>query len=210
MFDSRHFFPPDKISPPKDTEILVESPILISPSSSVGSSSPVRSTILPPDHPFDKSILDNSLWIIPQPLESEPVPEKPNKSDAFVDSIAAALEAQATTMASTDNPNRNIGPKETPVARKYTYKEFMSCQPFYFNGTGGAVGPIHWFQRTESIFSHSHYTEDWKVKFAIGTLTEDALSWWNSYAKPIGIEQADKIAWTKLKRLLANKYCPRT
>nr|GEU49213.1 putative reverse transcriptase domain-containing protein [Tanacetum cinerariifolium] len=53
-------------------------------------------------------------------------------------------------------------------------------------------------------------TEDCKMKFATGTLTEDALSWWNSYAKPIGIEQADKIAWTELKRLLTNKYCPRT
>ncbi|GJU61637.1 hypothetical protein Tco_1243472 [Tanacetum coccineum] len=71
MFDSRHFFPPKKISPPKDTETPVESPIPISPSSSVGSSSPVRSTTPPPDYPFDKSIfaeLDNSLWIIPQPL----------------------------------------------------------------------------------------------------------------------------------------------
>nr|GEW38857.1 reverse transcriptase domain-containing protein [Tanacetum cinerariifolium] len=51
---------------------------------------------------------------------------------------------------------------------------------------------------------------DCKVKFATGTLTEDALSWWISYAKPIGIEQADKIAWTELKRLLINKYSPRT
>ncbi|GKD38916.1 hypothetical protein Tco_1259123 [Tanacetum coccineum] len=61
-----------------------ESPILSSPSSSVGSSSPVRSTTPPPDYPFDESIfaeLDNSLWIIPRPLESESVPEKPNKSD---------------------------------------------------------------------------------------------------------------------------------
>ncbi|GJY86140.1 hypothetical protein Tco_0500166 [Tanacetum coccineum] len=85
MFDSQHFFPPEKISPPKDTKTPVESPILISPSSSVGSSSPVRSTTPPPDYPFDKSIfaeLDNSLWIIPQPLGSEPVPEKPNESDA--------------------------------------------------------------------------------------------------------------------------------
>ncbi|GJZ29502.1 hypothetical protein Tco_0574149 [Tanacetum coccineum] len=68
---------PVKISPPKDAETPVESPIPISPSSSVGSSSPVRSTIPPPDYPFDKSIfaeLDNSLWIIPQPLGSEPVP----------------------------------------------------------------------------------------------------------------------------------------
>ncbi|GKA78581.1 hypothetical protein Tco_0785118 [Tanacetum coccineum] len=86
----------------------------------------------------------------------------------------------------------------------------MSCQPFYFNCTKGAVGLIRWFERTESIFSCSKCTEECKVKFAIGTLTEDALSWWNSYAKPIGIEQADKIARTELKRLLTNKYCPRT
>nr|GEX18605.1 reverse transcriptase domain-containing protein [Tanacetum cinerariifolium] len=86
----------------------------------------------------------------------------------------------------------------------------MSRQPFYFNGTKEAVGLIHWFERTQSVFSHSNCTKDCKVKFATGTLTEDALSWWNSYAKPIGIEQADKIAWTELKRLLTNKYFPRT
>ncbi|GJU14603.1 reverse transcriptase domain-containing protein [Tanacetum coccineum] len=126
------------------------------------------------------------------------------------DSVAAALEAQAANMANTDNNNRNTGPRETPVARKCTYKEFMSCQPFYFNGTEGVVGLIHWFERTELVFSRSNCIEDCKVKFATGTLTEDALSWWNSYAKPIGIEQADKIAWTELKRLLTNKYCPRT
>ncbi|GKB90475.1 hypothetical protein Tco_0962747 [Tanacetum coccineum] len=85
MFDSRDFFPPEEIPPPKDTETPVESPILISPSSSVGSSSPVRSTTPPPDYPFDESIfaeLDNSLWIIPRPLRSEPVPEESNESDA--------------------------------------------------------------------------------------------------------------------------------
>ncbi|GJV50339.1 hypothetical protein Tco_1440551 [Tanacetum coccineum] len=73
-----------------------------------------------------------------------------------------------------------------------------------------AVGLIRWFERTESVFSRSNCTEDCKVKFATGTLTEDALSWWNSYAKPIEIEQADKITWTELKRLLTNKYSPRT
>nr|GEX68188.1 reverse transcriptase domain-containing protein [Tanacetum cinerariifolium] len=122
--------------------------------------------------------------------------------------VAAALEAQATNMVNTDNTKRNIEPRETPAVRKCTYKEFMSCQPFYFNGTEGAVGLICWFERT--VFSRSNYTEDCKVKFATGTLTEYALSWWNSYVKPIGIEQADKIAWTELKRLLTNKYCPQT
>ncbi|GKD86257.1 hypothetical protein Tco_1357411, partial [Tanacetum coccineum] len=32
------------------------------------------------------------------------------------DSVTAALEAQAATMANTNNPNRNTGPTGTPVA----------------------------------------------------------------------------------------------
>nr|GEZ65016.1 reverse transcriptase domain-containing protein [Tanacetum cinerariifolium] len=126
------------------------------------------------------------------------------------DSIAAALEAQAANMANTDNTNRNHKPRENLAARKCTYKEFMSCQPFYFNGTERAVGLIRWFEQNESVFSRSNCTDDYKVIFATGTLTKDALSWWNFYAKTIGIEQADKIALTELKRLLTNKYCPRT
>nr|GEV67673.1 reverse transcriptase domain-containing protein [Tanacetum cinerariifolium] len=43
--------------------------------------------------------------------------------------------------------------------------------------------------------SCSNYTEDCKVKFATGTLTEEALSWWNCFAHPIGIEEAYKITW---------------
>ncbi|GJT06669.1 reverse transcriptase domain-containing protein [Tanacetum coccineum] len=70
------------------------------------------------------------------------------------DSVVVALEAQA------------------PVARKCSYKEFMSCQPFNFK--------------------------------------EEALSWWNSFAQPIGIEEAYKITWSKFKNLLIKKFCPRT
>ncbi|GJT01599.1 hypothetical protein Tco_0822768 [Tanacetum coccineum] len=110
-----------------------------------------------------------------------------------VDSVAAALEAQAATMVNADNTNRNTGPRETPVARKCSYKEFMSCQPFNFKGAEGAVGLIRWFKRTESVFLRSNYTEDCKVKFAAGTLTGEALSWWNSFAQPIRIEEAYKI-----------------
>nr|GEZ26257.1 reverse transcriptase domain-containing protein [Tanacetum cinerariifolium] len=79
-------------------------------------------------------------------------------------------------MAEADNSIREI-----PVEKKGNYKEFSSCQPFYFN-----------------------------VAFATGTLTNDALSWWNAYAQPIVIEQANIITWTELKRILTNKYCPQT
>nr|GEZ63932.1 retrovirus-related Pol polyprotein from transposon TNT 1-94 [Tanacetum cinerariifolium] len=82
------------------------------------------------------------------------------------DSVVAALETQTTTLAEADNSVREI-----PVAKRGNYKEFISCQPFYFNGTEGV---------------------------------------WNAYAQPIGIEQANRITWTELKRLLKNKYCPQT
>ncbi|GJU64830.1 hypothetical protein Tco_1246665 [Tanacetum coccineum] len=120
------------------------------------------------------------------------------------DGISSALKAQAASMANTDNPNRNTGPREIPVAKRGNYKEFINCQPFYFNGTEGAVNLIRWFERTESVFSRSKCAEEDRVTFATGTLTNDALSWWNSYAQPIGIDQANQIAWTELKRLLTD------
>nr|GEV87604.1 hypothetical protein [Tanacetum cinerariifolium] len=46
---------------------------------------------------------------------------------------------------------------------------------------------------------------DCKLKFAIGSLTEEALSWWNSFAQPIGIEKAYKLSWVKFKKLLIKK-----
>nr|GFC56045.1 reverse transcriptase domain-containing protein [Tanacetum cinerariifolium] len=100
----------------------------------------------------------------------------------IADSVTAALEAQATTMENTDNLNRNTRPRETPVAKRGNYKEFISCQPFYFNGTEGAVGLIPWFERTESVFSRNNYAKENKVTFATDTLTDDALPWWNAYA----------------------------
>ncbi|GKC96868.1 hypothetical protein Tco_1162310, partial [Tanacetum coccineum] len=112
----------------------------------------------------------------------------------IADGIDAALEAQAATM---KNTNRNV---------ISNYKGFMSCQPSYFNGTEGAIGLIRWFERTESVFSRSKYAEEDRVTFATGTLTDDALSWWNTYTQPIGMEQANRITWTELKRLLTNKF----
>ncbi|GJX44383.1 hypothetical protein Tco_0261059 [Tanacetum coccineum] len=74
------------------------------------------------------------------------------------DSISSALKAQAALMASASNPNRNTGPTRTLVAKKGNYKEFISCN-----------------------LSTSMYAEEDRVTFATGTLTDDALSWWNAY-----------------------------
>ncbi|GKD06058.1 reverse transcriptase domain-containing protein [Tanacetum coccineum] len=97
--------------------------------------------------------------------------------------VIRQLIADGITVATMGNINRNI---------ISNYKGFMSCQPSNFNGTEGVCA------------------EEDSVTFATGTLTDDALSWWNAYAQPIRMEQANRITWTELKRLLTNKYCPRT
>nr|GEV71860.1 reverse transcriptase domain-containing protein [Tanacetum cinerariifolium] len=62
----------------------------------------------------------------------------------------------------------------------------------------------------EALVARNNCTEDCKVKFSTGTLTKEALSWWNSFAQPIAIEEAYKITWVEFKKLLIKKYCPRT
>ncbi|GJV46877.1 hypothetical protein Tco_1437089 [Tanacetum coccineum] len=158
---------------------------------------------------YAKELPISSPDLITPPAILTPSPQMPPKRtstfetpaitlDALQQLIAgadftAALEAQAATMANADNPNRNTGPREPPVAKRGNYKEFINCQPFYFNGTEGAVNLIRWFERTESVFSRSKCAEEDRVTFATGTLTNDALSWWNAYAQPNGIEKPNRI-----------------
>ncbi|GKE20072.1 reverse transcriptase domain-containing protein, partial [Tanacetum coccineum] len=107
------------------------------------------------------------------------------------DSVTTALEAQAATMASASNPDRNTGPTGTPAVKtgNQISSLFISCQPFYFNGTEGGVGLIRCVNVVESVFSRRQMCEE---------------------NKPYGIEQAIKSTWTELKRLLTNKYYPGT
>ncbi|GJZ66802.1 hypothetical protein Tco_0630042 [Tanacetum coccineum] len=89
--DIEHMIPPTS---PRDTKTPIRSPMPLSSSSSVRSSSPVRSTTPPPDYPFYESIfteLDNSLWIIPRPLGSEPISKEHNESDTMTQAAIRKL-----------------------------------------------------------------------------------------------------------------------
>ncbi|GJZ24480.1 hypothetical protein Tco_0561939 [Tanacetum coccineum] len=104
------FFLAKEISPPNDIKTPVELPIPISPFSLVGSSSPVRSTTPPPDYPFDKSI-----FMPPNRTSTSATPTMTQAAirQLVANSVVAALEAQAATIANTNNPNRNTEPRET-------------------------------------------------------------------------------------------------
>nr|GEV80054.1 putative reverse transcriptase domain-containing protein [Tanacetum cinerariifolium] len=177
--DIKHMIPP---TPPRYTEPPIGSPISLSSSTSVGSSSSIRTTTPPPDYPFDESIFAE---MAPKRISTSVAPSMNQAAirKLVADSVATTLEGQAATMANTDNTNRNTEQSGTPIARKCSYKEFMSCQPFNFKGTKGVVGLIRWFERTESVFSRRNCIKDYKVKFATGTLTEEPLSWLISFAQ---------------------------
>ncbi|GJY57736.1 reverse transcriptase domain-containing protein [Tanacetum coccineum] len=178
--------PPDPITPPA---ILTPSPVL--PPSLLFDPRYffVPEELLPPKKQIHSP--SSSLTIMPPKRTSTsetPAITLATIQQLITDGISSALKAQAV--------------RKTTVA--------VHCQPFYFNGTEGAVGLIRWFEQTELVFSRSKCAEENKVTFATGTLTDDALSWWNAYAQPIGIDQANQITWSELKRLLTNKYFPRT
>nr|GEX28113.1 reverse transcriptase domain-containing protein [Tanacetum cinerariifolium] len=135
--------------------------------------------IPPPQAPIAPlTVLPSSLVMAPKRTSTSTAPTLTQAAirKLVADSVVAALETQAPTMANIDNTNRNIEQRETHVVRKCSYKEFMSYQPFNFKGTEGAVGLIRWFKQTELVFSRSNCTEDYKIKFATGTLTKEALS----------------------------------
>ncbi|GKC84435.1 hypothetical protein Tco_1140152 [Tanacetum coccineum] len=109
--DIEHMIPP---TPPRDTEPPVGSPIPLSPSSSVGSSSPVRSTTPPPDYPFDESIFAE---MAPKRTSTSTAPAMTQAAikKLVVDSVAVAATA---TLANTNNNNRNTRQSGIPVATK--------------------------------------------------------------------------------------------
>ncbi|GJZ56341.1 putative reverse transcriptase domain-containing protein [Tanacetum coccineum] len=97
-----------------------------------------------------------------------------------------------------------------PEVRGCSYTKFMKCEPTKFKGTEGAVRLTRWFERSKSVFLISKCAENDKVKYATSTLLDEELSWWNSVAQPIDIENAYKIPWVKLKKMMIKQYCPRS
>nr|GEY82679.1 reverse transcriptase domain-containing protein [Tanacetum cinerariifolium] len=96
-----------------------------------------------------------------------------------------------------------------PLARKCSYKEFMSCQPFNFKGSEGTIGLICWFKCNDSEFSRSNCTKDCKVKFATGGLPKSIKG--NVTAlKPQTLEEAINITKRLMDQVTKHNSMQRT
>lgn len=61
----------------------------------------------------------------------------------------------------------------------------------------------------EYVFEISFCLEDCKVKLATCTLADPALTWWDRYAKTIGVSNANAISWSELNKNMIKEYWPR-
>ncbi|XP_071708664.1 uncharacterized protein [Rutidosis leptorrhynchoides] len=112
-----------------------------------------------------------------------------------------------TAQGNNNNQNNNNGNRYPP--KSCPHKEFMSCKPPSYKGTEGPIELNRWFEKMESVFRLCNCGEADKVKYATGTLSGGALTWWTAYAGIVGWNAALAIPWEILKTMLACKYYPR-
>ncbi|GJU65107.1 hypothetical protein Tco_1246942 [Tanacetum coccineum] len=116
-----------------------------------------------------------------------------------------ARHANAGNNASGSRPAR--GQVTVPVVRECTFSGFIKCNPDNFNGTKGDVELRIWFEKTKMTFRISECAEDKKVKFVVDTLQGPALTWWNSKVAILGLDVANQMGWTEMKKLMTTEFC---
>ncbi|GJZ33281.1 hypothetical protein Tco_0578717 [Tanacetum coccineum] len=123
----------------------------ISPSSSVGSSSPVRSTTPPPDYPFDK-ILES--------CKRHKTQKKQGRTTRLEFSRIQPL----------DMPPKRTSTSATPTMTQAAIRQLI---------TDGIAAALEAQLATMANINRNCAKED-RVTFATDTLTDDALSWWET------------------------------
>ncbi|GJU18494.1 hypothetical protein Tco_1146460 [Tanacetum coccineum] len=129
--------------------------------------------------------------------------------------VAEALEAyeaninHGPAMESGDKREDNNGDGNGNVARECTYQDFLKCQPLIFKGTKGVVGRTRWFEKMEIVFYVSNCPQKYQVKYALCTLQNSALTWWNSHKRIVGTDVAYAMTWKALMKLMTEVYYPR-
>ncbi|GJW95577.1 putative reverse transcriptase domain-containing protein [Tanacetum coccineum] len=130
--------------------------------------------------------------------------------DQGVTTALAARDAIRSTNGE-DNHNSGTGVRRNERAtRECTYPDFMKFQPLNFKGTEGVVELTQWVEKMETVFRISNCSVENQIKFSTCTLLGNALMWWNSHVRTVGNDVAYAMTWTKLKKKMTDKYCPRT
>ncbi|GJT31782.1 putative reverse transcriptase domain-containing protein [Tanacetum coccineum] len=94
-------------------------------------------------------------------------------------------------------------------SKRVPLKDFLKCKPQNLSGTEGIIRLTRWFEKMETVFNINNCPPKYQVKYATCTLQDNALTWWNSYKRPIGVDTAYAMKWVGLMKLMTEVYCPR-
>nr|GEV20781.1 putative reverse transcriptase domain-containing protein [Tanacetum cinerariifolium] len=128
------------------------------------------------------------------------------------ENVDAAIAAERARQVNAENNASGYGQARgqvtAPVVRECTFAGFMKCNPDNIRGTEGAVELRRWFEKTKMTFGISESAKDKKVKFVVATLRGPALTWWNSKVTILGLDVANQMGWTEMKKLMTTEFCP--
>ncbi|KAD4180232.1 hypothetical protein E3N88_28823 [Mikania micrantha] len=177
-------------------------------------SAPHSSTPSPPDSPPPP----------PPPLDPPPNTNAPPALDPATVALANLLSSQLTSQLKDvipeminriqghgNNSGHTTGEASgnTGNTSDCSYKSFVGCKPLGFTGVEGAVGLIQWLEKMETTLDISGCPEHHKVRYAAGSFSKRALTWWNSQIRARGRDEALAMPWAEFKLLLRNEFCPK-
>ncbi|GJY29241.1 putative reverse transcriptase domain-containing protein [Tanacetum coccineum] len=88
-----------------------------------------------------------------------------------------------------------------------TFKTFQACNPKEYDGKGGAIALTRWIKKMENVIDYSGCAKNQKVKYAISSLVNKALTWWNTQVQARGREAVMGMSWNDFKALLVEEFC---
>ncbi|GKG17487.1 hypothetical protein Tco_0362444, partial [Tanacetum coccineum] len=89
-----------------------------------------------------------------------------------------------------------------------SYKGFMACNPKEYDGKGGAIALTRWIEKMENMIDNSGCSKNQKVKYAVSSFVNKALTWWNTQIQARGREAMIGMSGTDFKALLIEEFCP--
>ncbi|KAJ9545198.1 hypothetical protein OSB04_024905 [Centaurea solstitialis] len=113
--------------------------------------------------------------------------------------IDAALTARSTGSGST-------GQSQT---RGITFKDFMACQPPFFDGKKDHVACYRWYSAVEGAFRTYGCPEGSKVLFAVNLLRGAGKDWWDLTLKKYTEAQITALTWEEFQAMFDEEFAPR-
>ncbi|GJX17656.1 putative reverse transcriptase domain-containing protein [Tanacetum coccineum] len=88
------------------------------------------------------------------------------------------------------------------------FKAFQSCNPKEYDGKGSAIVLTRWIKKMENVIDNSGCVENQKVRYAVRSLVNKALTWWNTQVQARGREAAMAMTWNDFKALMVEEFYP--